>query len=204
MTSPTVVRDLVGKVALVTGATSGIGGPAAVQLAAQGATVIVPGRDATRGAAVVAEIEDGGGSARFVGADLGEPAEALWLAGGGGDVDILVNNAGISPTWGPTRDLGPETLDSLFAINVQAAYLLTGALAPKMVAKGEGVIVNVSSMAATLGLAGSAAYAATKAALASFTRSWAAEYSPSGVRVNTVAPGPVYSRVSPHEFTAGL
>src|ERR1700680_1870910 len=158
MASATVVRDLEDKVALGPGATSGIGRAGAVQLAAQGATVIVHGRDATRGAAVVAEIEDGGGSARFVGADLGEPAEALWLAEEVGDVDILVNNAGISPTWGPTRDLGPETLDSLFAINVQAAYLLTGALAPKMVAKGAGVIVNVSSMAATLALAGSAAY----------------------------------------------
>ena len=81
MASPTVVRDLEGKVALVTGATSGIGKAAAIQLAAQGATVIVHGRDADRGAAVVAEIENGGGSARFVGADLGEPAEALRLAG---------------------------------------------------------------------------------------------------------------------------
>src|SRR6202140_4196863 len=172
MASATVVRDLVGKVALVTGATSGIGRAAAVQLAAQGATVIVHGRDATRGAAVVTEIENGGGSARFVGAHLSEPAEALRLAEEVGDVDILVNNAGISPTWGPTSDLDAETLDNLFAINVQAAYLLTGALAPKMVAKGAGVIVNMSSMAATLGVAGSAAYAATKAAPASFTRSW--------------------------------
>src|SRR6202022_1187480 len=200
----TAVRDLEGKIALVTGATSGIGQAAAVQLARQGATVLVHGRDATRGAAVVTEIENGGGSARFVGANLSEPAEALRLAEEVRDVDILVNNAGISPTWAPTRDPDPETLDNLFAINVQAAYLLTGALAPKMVAKGAGVIVNVSSMAATLGVAGSAAYAATKAALASFTRSWAAEYSPSGVRVNTVAPGPVYSSISPHDFTAGL
>lgn len=91
MASPIAVRDLEGKVALVTGATSGIGQAAAIQLAAQGATVIVYGRDANRGAAVVAEIENGGGSARFVGADLGEPAQALRLPREAGDVDILVN-----------------------------------------------------------------------------------------------------------------
>jgi NAD(P)-dependent dehydrogenase (short-subunit alcohol dehydrogenase family) len=89
--SATVVRDLDGKVALVTGATSGIGRAAAVQLAAQGATVIVHGRDAARGGAVVAEIENAGGSARFVGAELSEPAEAVRLAEEVGAVDILVN-----------------------------------------------------------------------------------------------------------------
>src|ERR1700723_4535804 len=96
MTIPTVVRDLEGKVALVTGATSGIGRAAALQLAAQGAAVIVHGRDVERGAAVVTEIESAGGSARFVGADLSQPAEALRLASEGGEVDILVNNAGFA------------------------------------------------------------------------------------------------------------
>src|SRR5258707_10133449 len=104
MTSPTVVRDLEGKVALVTGATSGIGRAAAVQLAAQGATVIVHGRDASRGAAVVAEIEKHGGAARFVGADLGDPTEALRLAREVGDVDILINNAGFA-WFGPSEGL---------------------------------------------------------------------------------------------------
>src|SRR6478752_6223780 len=110
MASPIAVRDLEGKVALVTGATSGIGQAAATQLAAQGATVIVHGRDADRGAAVVAEIENGGGSARFVGADLGEPAQALRLAREAGDVDILVNNAGFA-WFGPSAMLDGKTLD---------------------------------------------------------------------------------------------
>src|ERR1700738_1462817 len=104
MTRPTVVRDLEGEVALVTGATSGIGKAAAIQLAAQGATVVVHGRDVARGVAVVAEIENDGGSARFVGADLTEPMEALRLAREAGDVDILVNNAGFA-WFGPSAKL---------------------------------------------------------------------------------------------------
>ncbi len=192
MASLTVVRDLEGKVALVTGATSGIGRAAAVQVAAQGATVVVHGRDVTRGVAVVTEIENAGGSARFVGADLGEPAEALRLADQAGDVDILVNNAGFA-WFGPSAKLAVNTLDRLFAANVQAPYLLVSVLAPKMVARGDGVIINVASRAGTVGQPDTAAYGATKAALASLARSWAAEYGPAGIRVNAISPGPVYT-----------
>ena len=199
MTSPTVVRDLEGKVALVTGATSGIGKAAAIQLAAQGATVIVHGRDPDRGAAVVAEIENGGGSARFVGADLGEPAQALRLAREAGDVDILVNNAGFA-WFGPSEKLDAKTLDQLFVANVQAPYLLVSVLAPKMVARGDGVIINLASRAGIVGKPDSAAYGATKAALASLARSWAAEYGPAGIRVNAISPGPVYTGAAKREL----
>jgi NAD(P)-dependent dehydrogenase (short-subunit alcohol dehydrogenase family) len=199
MLSATVIRDLQGKVALVTGATSGIGRAAAVQLAAQGATVIVHGRDVTRGVAVVAEIENTGGSARFVGADLGQPAEALWLAKEVGDVDILVNNAGF-PWFGPSEKLPVDTLALMFAANVQAPYLLVSVLAPKMVARGHGVIINIASRAGTRGRPDSAAYGATKAALTSLARSWAAEYGPAGIRVNAISPGPVYTNAAKREL----
>jgi NAD(P)-dependent dehydrogenase (short-subunit alcohol dehydrogenase family) len=203
MTSPIAARDLQGKVALVTGATSGIGQAAAVQLAAQGATVIVHGRDSTRGAAVVAEIENSGGSARFVGADLNEPSEALRLAEEAGEVDILVNNAGFA-WFGPSAELPPNTLDQLFAANVQAPYLLVSVLAPKMVARGGGVIINIASRAGTVGQPNTAAYGATKAALASFARSWATEYGPAGVRVNSISPGPVYTNAAERELFDAL
>jgi len=203
MASPTVVRDLEGKVALVTGATSGIGQATAVQLAAQGATVIVHGRDVTRGVAVVAEVENRGGSARFVGAELGEPAEVLRLAREAGDVDILVNNAGV-PWFGPSERLATNTLDQLFAANVQAPYLLVSVLAPKMVARGDGVIINIASRAGTVGQPNTAAYGATKAALASFARSWAAEYGPAGIRVNAISPGPVYTNAAERELFDSL
>ncbi|PXX07313.1 SDR family NAD(P)-dependent oxidoreductase [Mycolicibacterium moriokaense] len=198
MVQPTAIRDLEGKVALVTGATSGIGRAAAAQLAAQGATVVVHGRDATRGATVVAEIENAGGSARFVGADLSEPAEALRLAEEVGDVDILVNNAGFA-WFGPSAKLAVNTLERLFAANVHAPYLLASVLAPKMVTRGEGVIINVASRSGTVGQPDTAAYGATKAALASLARSWAAEYGPAGIRVNAVSPGPVYTNAADRE-----
>ena len=199
MVHPTAVRDLEGKVALVTGATSGIGRAAALQLAAQGAAVVVHGRDASRGIAVVAEIENARGSARFVGADLGEPAEALRLAEEVGDVDILVNNAGFA-WFGPSAKLAVNTLDRLFGANVQAPYLLVSVLAPKMVARGGGVIINVASRAGTVGQPDTAAYGATKAALASLARSWAAEYGPAGIRVNAISPGPVYTNAADREL----
>jgi NAD(P)-dependent dehydrogenase (short-subunit alcohol dehydrogenase family) len=203
MTSPAVARDLEGKVALVTGATSGIGRAAALQLAEQGATVIIHGRDTERGAAVVKEIESAGGSARFVGADLSQPAEVLRLAGEVGEVDILVNNAGFA-WFGPTEKLPTDTLNQLFAANAQAPYLLVSVLAPKMVARGYGVIINVASRAGAVGQPTSAAYGATKAALASLSRSWSAEFGPAGVRVNSISPGPVYTNAVEREIFDAL
>ena len=113
----------------------------------------------------------------------------------------LVNNAGIS-WFGPTADLDVATYDALFDSNVRAAYFLVAALAPRMAARGGGSIVNVASMVATVGIAGAAAYGGTKATLAAMTRSWAAEFSPRGVRVNTVAPGPVYTAADPARIEA--
>jgi NAD(P)-dependent dehydrogenase (short-subunit alcohol dehydrogenase family) len=148
---------------------------------------------------VVAAIENAGGLARFVGADLAEPAEVLRLAREAGDVDILVNNAGFA-WFGPSEKLAANTLDRLFAANVQAAYLLVSVLAPKMVARGEGVIINLASRAGTVGQPDSAAYGATKAAMASLARSWAAEYGPAGIRVNAISPGPVYTGAAKREL----
>jgi NAD(P)-dependent dehydrogenase (short-subunit alcohol dehydrogenase family) len=203
MARPIVERDLEGKTALVTGATSGIGRAAAVQLATQGATVIVHGRDDARGAAVITGIQNAGGSAQFVNADLGQPAEALRLAAAAGDVDILVNNAGFA-WFGPTEELAANTLNELFATNVQAPYLLVSVLAPKMVARGHGVIINVASRAGIVGQPTTAAYGATKAALASLARSWATEYGPAGVRVNAISPGPVYTNAAERELFDAL
>jgi NAD(P)-dependent dehydrogenase (short-subunit alcohol dehydrogenase family) len=191
-TTSTTVAELTGQTALVTGATSGIGKAAAFKLAEHGAAVVVHGRDAGRGAQVVEEIEQLGGQARFVGADLSDPTAITRLAEEVGRIDILVNNAG-SSWFGPTHELDTATYDQLFDGNVRSAYLLTAALAPAMADNGVGVIINLASMAATVGLSGGAAYSATKAALVAMTRSWAAEYGADGVRVNAVAPGPVFT-----------
>ena len=191
-------RDLAGLTALVTGATSGIGKAAAEELGRRGAEVIVHGRDLARGAAVVETITNEGGKARFVAADLSEPAQLDDLVEQAGAVDILVNNAGI--TWyGPTAELDVATFDRLLAANVRAPYFLVAALAPTMAARGSGSIINIGSQAGQIGMAWNAAYSATKGALHSMTRSWAAEFSPAGVRVNAVAAGPVYTPIQPRE-----
>ncbi|MFC5827299.1 SDR family NAD(P)-dependent oxidoreductase [Nonomuraea insulae] len=191
------------RTALVTGATSGIGRAAALKLARDGYKVLVHGRDAERGAVVVKEIENAGGSAEFLAADLTDVRAIGQLAAAAGDVDVLVNNAGFS-WFGPTADLDPGTFDELFDANVRSAYYLTAAIAPQMAERGRGVVINLGSMAGQIGLAGGAAYSATKAALTSLTRSWAAEYSPRGVRVNTIAPGPAYTGGSSRESLTAL
>jgi NAD(P)-dependent dehydrogenase (short-subunit alcohol dehydrogenase family) len=192
MSTITNSDNLEGQRALVTGATSGIGRAVALQLARDGAEVLVHGRDAGRGAETVAEITAAGGKASFVAADLTDADDVRWLAGEVGDVDILINNAGMA-LFGPTAEFDVAAFDKMFASNVRAPFLLVAALAPGMAARGKGSIVSLSSMAGGVGLVGGAAYGATKASLEAMTRAWAAEYSASGVRVNAIAPGPVYT-----------
>ena len=191
--SPTSGR-LAGRTAVVTGSTSGIGASIARALAGEGARVVVSGRDAARGGEVIDGIRSAGGSAHFVPVDLARSyAELRRFAADAtsaldGRVDILVNNAGIYPV-APTDGLADADLDAMLAVNVRAPYVLVGALAPAMAERGAGVIVNIGSWMARVGSPFGAMYTATKAADEQLTRSWAAEYGPRGVRVNTVAPG---------------
>ena len=181
--------DLQNQRALVTGATAGIGRAVAVKLAAAGAEVIAVGRNEARGAETVAAIEAAGGTARFIAADLGNLDDVARLVADAGDVDILVNNAGVFP-FAPTHEVDAASFDETFAVNVRSPFFLTAALAPKMAARGGGSIVNLATMVAHFGMAGAAAYGASKAAIVSLTQTWAAEYGPQGVRVNAVSPGP--------------
>jgi NAD(P)-dependent dehydrogenase (short-subunit alcohol dehydrogenase family) len=189
--------QLAGRTALVTGSTGGLGVAIATALAAEGAFVIVSGRDKARGDAVVAGIQSAGGAAEFVVADLGAGEDEVRrlaeqaTAAAGGRIDILVNNAAMLLMPAPTAEISEELLRDAFSVNVFAPFLLTGAVAPAMVERGEGVIVNIGSITGLRGSAGSAVYSGNKAVIHSFTQSWADEYGPSGVRVNAVAPGPI-------------
>lgn len=181
--------ELTDKTALITGSTAGIGAETAKLMAAAGADVFISGRDAERGAAIVNSIKENGGLARFLPADLTDLDSLRTLADSVGTVDILVNNAAvIAPAPAVAQDVAG--FEAALAANVRAPYFLTAALAPAMLAQGSGNIINVSSTLARMGTPGTSVYSATKAALESLTRTWAAEFSPAGVRVNAVAPGP--------------
>ena len=188
------MTDLKDRTALVTGSTSGIGKATAIALAARGAHVLVVGRNEQLAKDVVAEIEGGGGSATFRLTTLGdlESADELvdWATeAGGGHVDILINNVGVA-LLGPSSAATEAEFDETFALNVKVPFFLVASLAPAMAERGWGAIVNVSTMVASFGQGGMAMYGASRAALELLTKAWAAEYGPSGVRVNAVAPGP--------------
>jgi len=178
------VTELIGLTALVTGGTAGIGFETARLLAAEGATVIITGRSTERGAAAAAEL-----GVRFIAADLADLESVKSLAHQCGDVDIVVNNAASFP-GALTVEQDVATFESTFDTNVRGAYFLVAALVPGMLRRGRGSIVNVTSMVAFKGVPGASSYSASKAALESLTRTWATEFGPHGVRVNSVAPGP--------------
>jgi NAD(P)-dependent dehydrogenase (short-subunit alcohol dehydrogenase family) len=200
-----VTSRLEGKTALITGSTSNIGRAIALAFAAEGAHVVVSGRDVARGNDVVSQIRAVHGRADFVAADLdGSPMASNTLAAEatrtlGGRVDVLVNNAGIYPR-STTLTTDEATFDGVYAVNVKAPYFLTAALVPAMVEAEYGVIINLGSWIARLGIP-SALYSSTKGAMETMTKAWSAEFGPLGIRVNAISPGVILDR-SPGDLSA--
>ncbi len=178
-----------GSTALVTGATAGIGYAIALELARQGAEVVVHGRNAERGAKAVQQIENAGGRARFVAADLSDADDVRRLAAEAGQVDVLINNAGIYE-FATTFETDDSDFDAHFDTNLRAPYILVQKLVPGMVERGHGSVVNISGVVASTPSADAGLYGASKAALDLLTKLWADEFGAAGVRVNAIAPGP--------------
>src|SRR5437867_2829730 len=174
--------------ALITGGTNEISQTAANKLSQLSIHVVMIGRHVERGEKTVTEIRAAGGKADFISSDLQNASSAKEVAKravelGNNHVDILINNARIFP-FGPTHEMTEEAFDSVYSLNVKVPYFLVAELAPLMAKRGKGAIVNVSTMVADYGAAGMSLYGSSKAAINLLTKAWAAEYGPSGVRVN--------------------
>jgi 3-oxoacyl-[acyl-carrier protein] reductase len=200
----TVSIDLSGKTALVTGGSRGIGSAAAQMLARAGARVAFSYvQDAEAAESVVAAIRAGRGEALAVKADLSDPGQARALVRSAvsawGQLDILVNNAGIWEADAAGRG-GLEVWDRTLAVNLRGAYLVTDAAIAHL-EKTRGSLIFISSTAGQRGEAGHGAYASSKGALISYTKSLAAELGPRGVRVNCVAPGWVATDMTADTFS---
>ena len=187
---------------LVTGATAGIGQETAKLFARRGASVVITGRDTRRGGQTVAAIEAEGGRAEFIAADLNDIESVRRLAEQAGEVDVLVNNAA-TVTADPTLEQDVESFDIMFDVDVRAPFFLTAALLPKMIARGSGAIVNISSMGASVGVPFAPVAAATKAALESFTRSWAAAFGANGIVSTPSRPGQPAPAVASARYATG-
>ena len=206
--------DLAGKVALVTGASSGIGAATAHLLAAQGARVAVGYFRNQEGAVKVLDsIAAAGGTAVAAVGDFRKTSEIHAVVGQVvkefGPIDILVNNAGSLVKRQPIRDVSEEMWDDIIALNLKSAVFASKAVAPSMIERRTGAIVNVVSIAGHNGGGpGAGTYATAKAGLTSFTKSLAKELAPHGIRVNAISPGvidtPFHEMFSTPEMIAGF
>lgn len=182
------------KVVLITGGNAGIGRAAALAFAREGAKTVIAGRREIEGAEVVKQIKSEGGDGAFVRADVAKETDVAAMVAHAvrlfGKLDVVFNNAGVEGKLGPIETLTTADFDDAFAINVRGTWLVMKHALPHLTAT-KGVIVNNSSVAADIGMAGTTIYATTKGAIATLTRTAAIEFAKAGVRVNAVSPGPI-------------
>jgi len=182
-----------GKVALVTGAASGLGASTARRLASEGASVVLTDVSADAGRSVADRIEEAGGVASFFAHDVASPSEWERVVGGAverfGRLDVLVNNAGVSGGMQELMTLEFEAWRRLLSVNLDGVFLGMRFAGPAIASAGGGSIVNISSILGKVGMAGAAAYCASKGGVALLTKAAALEWAPLGIRVNSVHPG---------------
>lgn len=199
------MNRLQNKIAIVTGAGTGIGRATALALAAEGAAVLVADRDPINGQQVAAEITARGGQARFQPVDVSRTAEVQQMVVAAverwGGLDILINNAGIGIP-GSVVDISEEDWNRVLDVNLTGPWRGMKFAIPEMLTRGGGSIVSISSVQALVGLKSWSGYAASKGGLNSLTQQAAMEYAPHNIRINAIAPGTIVTEMNAAQLRA--